>query len=370
MADDIAVDVAIVGAGIGGAGIAAGIAGKLSCVILEQEDRPGYHSTGRSAAIFLQNYGNDVIRVLTRASRPIYDNRDETIFPSPLLTPRGSIFVTDKEGIPALHRLLQQSDDLREISVDEAVSRIPILNRDWVAGAAFEADTRDIDVAALHEGWLRKARAGGATVICRAPLTRAVRADGIWTIETPVARVKARTIVNAAGAWADPVAVACGVAPLNLQPFRRSMAVLPAPEGYDIRGWPMFDDARENWYCKPDGGRLFVSPAEEDPVDPHDAFADDMRLAEGLDRFQQAVTISVNRLERSWGGLRTFAPDRTPVVGHDRTADGFFWVAGQGGYGIQTGPALYALAARLLLGLAPAVDVEAVVPALSPNRFR
>ena len=208
MADDIAVDVAIVGAGIGGAGIAAGIAGKLSCVILEQEDRPGYHSTGRSAAIFLQNYGNDVIRVLTRASRPIYDNRDETIFPSPLLTPRGSIFVTDKEGIPALHRLLQQSDDLREISVDEAVSRIPILNRAWVAGAAFEADTRDIDVAALHEGWLRKARAGGATVICRAPLTRAVRADGIWTIETPVARVKARTIVNAAGAWADPVAVA------------------------------------------------------------------------------------------------------------------------------------------------------------------
>lgn len=370
MADELTADVAIVGAGIGGAGVAAGISGDLSCVILEQEDRPGYHSTGRSAAIFLQNYGNEVIRVLTRASRPLYEDRDETLFPSPLLTPRGSIFVTDKEGIPALHDLLTQSDDLREISIDDAVSRIPILNRDWLAGAAYEADTRDIDVAALHEGWLRRARANDTTLVCRAPLTRATRAGGVWTIETPAVRVKAKTIVNAGGAWADGVAAACGVAPLGLQPLRRSMAVLPAPEGLDIRGWPMFDDARETWYCKPDGGRLFVSPAEEDPVEAHDAFADDMVLAEGLDRFSRAVTIPITRVERSWAGLRTFAPDRTPVVGFDGTAEGFFWVAGQGGYGIQTGPALYALASRLILGLAPDAAVEAVVPALSPNRFR
>lgn len=370
MADEITADVAIIGAGIAGAGVAAGIAGAMSCVVLEQEDRPGYHSTGRSAAIFLQNYGNHVIRVLTRASRPLYENRDDRFFPNPLLTPRSSIFVTDQEGAPALHDLLTQSDDLREISIDDAIARIPILNRGWLAGAALEEDTQDIDVAGLHEGWLKAARAAGATLITRAPLQRAHRQDGVWTIETPSARVKARVLVNAAGAWADTVAVACGVAPLKLQPLRRSMAVLPAPEGMDTRGWPMFDDARERWYCKPDGGRLFVSPAEEDPVEAHDAFADDMVLAEGLDRFQQAVTIPITRLERSWAGLRTFAPDRTPVVGFDKTADGFFWVAGQGGYGIQAGPALYALASRLVLGEPPAGDVESVIAALSPDRFR
>lgn len=370
MVDEIAADVAIVGAGIGGAGVAAEISGELSCVILEQEERPGYHSTGRSAAIFLRNYGNDVIRALTRASAALYEKRDETFFPSPLLTPRGSVFVTDADGVPALEGLLAQSDGLHEISIDQAVSHIPILNRDWAVAAAYEEDTQDIDVAALHEGWLRKARGNGARLICRAPVRRAARENGVWTIDTPAARVKAKTIVNAAGAWADQVAEACGVVRLGLQPLRRSMAVLPAPDGIDIRGWPMLDDARERWYCKPDGGRLFVSPAEEDPVEPHDAFADDMVLAEGLYRFEQAVTIPVTRVERSWAGLRTFAPDRTPVVGYDRSAEGFFWVAGQGGYGIQTGPALYLLAARQLRGLAPGADVEAVVPALSPNRFR
>lgn len=370
MVDEIAADVAVIGAGIGGAGVAAEISGDLSCVILEQEERPGYHSTGRSAAIFLRNYGNAVIRALTHASASLYEARDESLFPTPLLTPRGSIFVTNEEGLPALADLLNQSEDLREISVDDAVSRVPILNRGWVVAAAYEEDTQDIDVAALHEGWLRKARGNGAQLICRAPVRRGTRENGLWTIETPMARVRAKTIVNAAGAWADQVAEACGVARLGLQPLRRSMAVLPAPEGIDTRGWPMFDDAREQWYCKPDGGRLFVSPAEEDPVEPHDAFADDMVLAEGLYRFEQAVTIPVNRVERSWAGLRTFAPDRTPVVGYDRTAEGFFWVAGQGGYGIQTGPALYRLAARLLRGLAPAADVDAVVPALSPDRFR
>lgn len=370
MVDEIAVDVAIIGAGIAGTGVAAEISGDLSCAILEQEERAGYHSTGRSAAIFLRNYGNDVIRALTRASAPLYEARDEALFPSPLLSPRGSIFVADVDGLSALAELFTQSDGLREISPDDAISRFPILNPDWLAGAAYEEDTQDIDVAALHEGWQKKARANGARILCNAPVSRAAWQNGNWLIETPVARVKAKTIVNAGGAWADSVARACGVAPLGLQPLRRSMAVLPAPEGYDTRGWPMVDDAREAWYCKPDGGRLFVSPAEEDPVDPHDAFADDMVLAEGLFRFEQAVTIPVTRLERSWAGLRTFAPDRTPVAGFDRSAEGFFWLAGQGGYGIQTGPALSRLAGQLVRGLAPAADLEAVVAALSPNRFR
>lgn len=370
MTDVTAVDVVIIGAGIAGVGVAAEIAGTLKCVILEQEERHGYHSTGRSAAIFLRNYGNDVIRTLTRASAPLYERGDPALFAAPLLTPRGMIFVSGTDGLETFAELMAKSEGLSEISPDQAIERFPILNRDWLAAAAYEEDTQDIDVAALHEGWLRKARANGAELVCRAPVTRGAREDGHWLIDTPKGRFKATTVVNASGAWADTVAAACGVAALGLQPLRRSMAVLPAPEGVDIRGWPMVDEVREEWYCKPDGGRFFVSPAEEDPVEPHDAYPDDMVLAEGLYRFEQAVTIPVTRLERSWAGLRTFAPDRTPVVGFDRTADGFFWLAGQGGYGIQTGPALSGLAGRLVRGLSPSAEVESTVTALSPNRFR
>jgi D-arginine dehydrogenase len=370
MTDEIAADVAIIGAGIAGAGVAAEISGDLSCVMLEQEERPGYHSTGRSAAIFLRNYGNDIIRVLTAASARLYGNRDETLHPNPLLSPRGMLFVANADAVSALAELIATSKGIVEIGVDDAVSRVPILNPDRLVAAAYEPDAQDIDVAALHEGFLKKARANGMQLVYRAPLIRAARSGGAWLIETPAVHVKARTIVNASGAWADRVAEACGVAPLGLQPLRRSMAVLPAPEGVDTRGWPMLDDPLETWYCKPDSGRLFVSPAEEDPVEPHDAFADDMVLAEGLYRFEQMVTIPVTRLERSWAGLRTFAPDRTPVAGFDRTAEGFFWLAGQGGYGIQTAPALSRLAGQLVRGIAPSSDVESVVSALSPNRFR
>lgn len=370
MTDVTAVDVAIVGGGIAGVGVAAAIAGEMTCVILEQEERHGYHSTGRSAAIFLRNYGNDVIRTLTRASAPLYERGDPAFFSAPLLSPRGMIFVANADGLETFAGMMAKADGLREISLDEAVERFPILNRDWLAAAAYEEDTQDIDVAALHEGWLKKARASGAQLVCKAPVSRGVRENGNWLLDTPQGRFRAKTIVNAAGAWADIVADACGVARLGLQPMRRSMAVLPAPEGLDIRGWPMVDEVREEWYCKPDGGRLFVSPAEEDPVEPHDAYVDDMVLAEGLYRFEQAVTIPVTRLERSWAGLRTFAPDRTPVVGFDRTSEGFFWLAGQGGYGIQTGPALSGLAGQLVRGLSPSADVGGVVAALSPNRFR
>ena len=370
VSDEIAVDVAIIGAGIAGVGVAAAISGDLSCVVLEQEERPAYHSTGRSAALFLRNYGNTVIRTLTAASAPIYEARDTTLFPNPLLTPRGLLMVANEDGRASLAESLASAVTMREISIGEAVSRVPILNRDWLVAAAYDADGQDIDVAALHEGFLKKARANGASIVCRAPVARAERKDGVWLVETPAARIRARTLVNAAGAWADRVAATAGVAPIGLQPLRRSMAVLPSPEGFDTRNWPAFEDARETWYCKSDGGRFFVSPADEDPVDPHDAFADDMVLAEGLHRYEQAVTTPVTRVERSWAGLRTFAPDRTPVVGFDRTAEGFFWLAGQGGYGIQTAPALSKLASDIIRGLAPAADVESAVEALSPNRFR
>ena len=301
---------------------------------------------------------------------PIYEARDTALFPNPLLTPRGLLVVANEDGRSRIAENVASGITLRQISVDEALARVPILNRDWVVAAAYDPDAQDIDVAALHEGFLKKARANGASIACRSPVSRAERKDGVWLVETPAARIRARMLVNAAGAWADRVAAGASVTPIGLQPLRRSMAVLPAAEGYDTRNWPTVEDVCETWYCKSDGGRFFVSPADEDPVEPHDAFADDMVLAEGLHRFEQAVTTPVTRVERSWAGLRTFAPDRTPVVGFDPTAEGFFWLAGQGGYGIQTAPALSKLAGDMIRGIAPSADVESAVAALSPNRFR
>ncbi len=370
MLERIDADIVVVGAGIAGFGAAAELARDFSVVVVEQEDRPGYHSTGRSAAIFIQNYGNAVIRTLSRASAPLFHSADRELFPHPLLTPRGMLYVAAADAT-ALHRdLLAQGEGLREISPGEAHAMVPILRLETIAEASYEADAQDIDVAALHQGWLKAAKAGGMQLLTGSAVISGERANGRWHLETSTHTISAPVVVNAAGAWADRLAAALGIAPIGLQPLRRSMAVLPAPAGYDISRWPLINDAAETWYAKPDGGRLFVSPGDEDPVDPHDAFPDDMVLAEGLYRFEQAVTIPVTHVERSWAGLRTFAPDRTPVAGFDRTADGFFWLAGQGGYGIQTAPGLSRLAGALIRQAALSAEMEAIVPELSPNRFR
>lgn len=370
MAEEHTADVAIVGAGIAGTGLAADLAGDFDVVLLEQESRPGYHSTGRSAAIFIQNYGNDVIRGLSRASAPLFHGADRSVFPTPLLSQRGILHIADEAGLEAFHTLVDGAEGMRVLTSTEALEMVPVLRSERLKAAAYEHDAQDIDVDALHQGFQRKARAGGAKLLTNAPLTRATRAGGEWIVETPKATVRAKVLVDAAGAWADTVAKLSGVAPLGIQPMRRSMAVLPAPEGRDIHRWPLFGDAAESWYAKPDAGRLLVSPAEEIPVDPHDAFVDDMVLAEGLYRFEEAVDYPVTRVERSWAGLRSFAPDRTPVAGFDPSAEGFFWLAGQGGYGIQTSPALSMLAGRLIRRATPPAGLDALVAPLSPARFR
>ncbi|MBA3448161.1 MAG: FAD-binding oxidoreductase, partial [Pseudaminobacter sp.] len=341
-----------------------------SVVLLEQESRPGYHTTGRSAAIFIQNYGNETIRALSRASAPLFTDAARDLFPTPLLSPRGMLNIADADGISHHANLLAESEGLHEISVAEALALVPALRADRIAAASYEEDARDIDIAALHQGWLKSAKLAGGQTLTDAGVTAVEYADGLWSLETPKARVIAKTVVNAAGAWADQVAALCGLAPIGLTPMRRSMAVLPAPEGFDTRHWPLVGDGAETWYMKPDGGRLLVSPADEDPVEPHDAFVDDMVLAEGLHRFEQAMVFPVTHVERSWAGLRTFAPDRTPVAGFDSAAGGFFWLAGQGGYGIQTAPALSRLAGQMIRRASLPTDMEALVAALTPNRFR
>jgi len=360
-------DIVIIGAGIAGVGLAAALGPGARVAILEQEARHGYHSTGRSAAIYIRNYGNAVIRTLNAVSAPLFEQGDASLFPHPLLTPRGVLNVADEEGLARHEAMLEGSHGMEILTREQALAMVPALRPEKLAAAAYERDAQDIDVSALHEGWLRKARANGATLMVGTPMFSAARLGGRWRIETSVGALTATTLVDAAGAWADDVATRAGIAPLALQPMRRSIAVIPAPEAYDIAGWPLIADSAEGWYAKPDAGRLYVSPAEEIPVDPHDAYVDDMVLAEGLWRFEQAVDVPITRVERSWAGLRTFAPDRTPVVGFG--GDGFFWLAGQGGYGIQTSPAASALAAALVRGEPPPEGLEALLPALSPKRF-
>jgi glycine/D-amino acid oxidase-like deaminating enzyme len=244
---------------------------------------------------------------------------------------------------------------------------VPILDPGRLAFAAFADHAWDIDTDRLIQGLARQARAAGVPIVTRCPVTGLGRRQGRWHADTPQGGIAARVVVNAAGAWVDRVAALAGLAPLGMQPMRRSMARLPAPGGRDVRGWPMLLGAGETWYAKPDAGALIVSPAEEDPVEPHDAFADDMVLAEGLARYEAMVTEPVTRLLANWAGLRTFAPDRSPVIGFG-AAEGFFWLAGQGGYGFQSAPAAARLAADLILGRPPEIGAD-LAARLDPGRF-
>lgn len=369
MTEQISADIVIIGAGIAGAGLAAALGRGPKVVLVEQESQPGYHSTGRSAAIFIQNYGNAAIQGLSRASAPMFAGADPQYFPSPLLSPRGLLFVADEAEAARHEERFASAEGITRLDPPEAASMVPLLKAGRIAAAAYEADAQDIDVNALHQGWLRQAKDAGARLITDAPVHGGRRIGGHWVVAAGDREIAAPVVVNAAGAWADRLAETFGVAPVGLTPMRRTIGVLPAPEGHIPDHWPLVADSGEQWYFKPEAGRLLVSPADEDPVEPHDAFVDDMVLAEGLYRYEQAVNVPVTRVERSWAGLRTFAPDRTPIAGYDAAVEGFFWLAGQGGYGIQTSPALSALAAALVKRGAVPRQLADLVAAVSPARF-
>ena len=359
-------DILVIGGGIGGIGAAARLAPEAKVIVLEREDTIGYHATGRSAAVFIRNYGNATVRALNAASAPVLENPDG-ISDFSLLTPRGEMMVAAADEIEALERYLAGSDGIEEITPDDAVDRIPILRRERIERAVFEPNAQDIDVDRLLQGFARLARSGAGRIERRAEVAEIARARTTWQVRTRDAVYEAPIVVNAAGAWADGLAAMAHVAPVGLTPMRRSIAVLPMPDDMAVERWPLVVSGSENWYAKPERGRLLVSPADEDPVDPHDAWPDDMVVAEGIHRFEQAMTISVTRVERSWAGLRSFVADRTPVCGFAPDADGFFWLAGQGGYGVQTSPALSRLAGDLVLGRTPQLTPD-VVAALSPAR--
>ena len=338
-------DVAIVGGGIAGASLAAELAPHARVLVLEAEDTPGRHATGRSAAFWSETYGGPAIQPLTTASHAGL---------APFLQPLGSLHIGRAQDASLVDALLARfADTPVELNRVDPAAYVPGLRPDWALGV-LEPSCSYIDVAALHADRLAHARRAGATIVTDAGLQSAERQGGRWLIRTKAGAFEAVALVNAAGAWADVVAERCGVRPLGIRPYRRTLVQLrtdpPTPGGL-----PHVIDIAGGFYFKPEaGGRLWLSPHDETPTDPCDAAPEELDVALAIDRLERAVNWRVLAVERRWAGLRTFAPDRLPVYGF--AEPGFFWCAGQGGFGIQTAPAAAKLAAALLLGEVPEID--------------
>lgn len=357
------IDFLIIGGGIAGLSAAARLSPHGQVVVLEGEDALGYHASGRSAALFESNYGLASTVALNLASESYHRTQN-----GGYLSPRGLLVVAKAQDKATFDADL---DDLKltQIDLQDAHVIIPILNPDTVAMAAYHDAAWDIDTDRMLQDFARVVRTNGGRILTRHAVRHIQQSGSGWDVETAGETYATRHIVNAAGAWADDVAGMAGINPIGLTPYRRSMARLPAPAGHDIGKWPMLMGAGETWYAKPDAGKWLVSPADADATTPHDAFSDDMVLAEGLARYEEMVTEPVTRVETSWAGLRTFAPDRALVLGPDPDQPNFIWCAGQGGYGFQTAPAASQLLADLVTGTASVLDA-ATCAALRPNRLR
>ncbi|MEI4488477.1 FAD-binding oxidoreductase [Frigidibacter sp. MR17.14] len=353
-------DFLIIGGGIAGIVAAARLSELGRVTLLEAEAATGYHASGRSAALYEPNYGLPPVVELSRAS-------GEGLRAAGVLSPRGMMLL-GCAGEEAVFDADLAGMNLAEIEVAAAIGRVPVLNPEVVTRAAVGSHAEDIDTDLWMQTLLKAARANGAEILTGAAVSALARVPGGWQAVTAAGTHEGRQLVNAAGAWADTVAAMAGVAGLGLVPHRRSVARIAAPGGLDVSGWPMIFGAGEGWYAKPDAGALIVSPAEEEPMAPMDAWPEDMMLAEGLARWQAVSTVEVTRPISSWAGLRTFAPDRVLVIGADPRAEGLWWMAGQGGYGFQTSAGAGALLADLVAGHAPALPA-ATVAALSPARL-
>jgi D-arginine dehydrogenase len=373
----IACDFLVCGGGIAGASIGAELASHGRVIIAERESVAGYHTTGRSAAMYILSYGDPAVRRLTAASRDFFEAPPAGFSDYPLLTPRGCLTIAraDQTGeLQALADSLTQSGaPFSRLDGEGARALVPRLRGEAVAAALYESESFDIDVGALHQGFLRLARGRGASLVLDAGVVSLEALGGGWRAKLANGEtVEAGVIVDAAGAWADTLAGLAGLAALGLTPKRRTAILLDPPPGVAIDAWPNVIDVAEQFYFKPQSGLILASPADETPSPPLDAAPEELDIAVCVDRIQAVADIPVRRVARAWAGLRTFAPDLTPVIGYDPHAEGFFWCAGQGGYGMQTAPAAARLAAALALKRDVPQDLAAhglAAADYSPARF-
>jgi D-arginine dehydrogenase len=347
-------DFLVIGAGIAGASAGYWLSKHGRVTVLERESQPGYHTTGRSAALFMESYGTPQVRALTMASRAFLENPPEGFAEHPLLGERGAMMVATPEQPAELEEhwqvLKAMSPRGQLLDARQAQELFPVLRREKLLGGVYEPDAADMDVHAIHQGFLRGIRRAGGRIVSDAGVDAITRRGGVWQVTAGGETYEAPTVVNAAGAWADVIGRLAGARPIGLEPRRRSAFIFAPPAGVDASRWPMVGGVAEDWYVKPDAGMLLGSPANVDPVEPHDVQPEELDIAIAIDRIQAMTTLEIRRPTRTWAGLRSFVPDGDLVGGWDTQAPGFVWCAAQGGYGIQTSPAMGEACAALATG--------------------
>jgi D-arginine dehydrogenase len=338
------VDCVIIGAGIAGTSVGFFLAPHLEIIVLEREPQPGYHSTGRSAAMVIDSYGSAQVRALTVASRSFFDSPPTQFSATPLLRPRAAMMVAPLEQSHLLSEhfevVRRMTPRAKQLTVEEALGLVPVLRREALAGAVIDPTAADIDVNALHQGFLRGIRAHGGSVVTDAHVTAIAYLAGKWHVRTGTQEYRAAVLINAAGAWCDQIAALAEVRAIGVVPKRRSAFLFKPDVAHPIRDWPLCGAVDESWYMKPDAGMLLGSPANADPTEPHDVQPEELDVAIGIQIIEAATTLQITRPTRTWAGLRSFVSDGDLVGGYDSDAPGFFWLTGQGGYGIQTSPAM------------------------------
>ncbi|MFI8579722.1 NAD(P)/FAD-dependent oxidoreductase [Ectopseudomonas khazarica] len=345
-------DYLIIGGGIAGASTGYFLAGHGKTIVLERETQPGYHSTGRSAALYTVAYGTPQVRALTAASRAFYDAPPAGFSDHPLLTPRGELVVDFSGDAAELQRQFEQARqqvaEARLLSAEQACAMVPVLRRERVRGALYDPSAADIDTAALHQGYLRGIRQQGGEIHCDREVLAISRSAEGWQVDCAGQRYSATLLINAAGAWCDQIAQLAGLPGIGLQPKRRAAFTFQAGEGIDCQNWPALVSLDESFYFKPDAGLLLGSPANADPVAAHDVQPEELDIALGIHQIETHTSLQIRRPEHTWAGLRSFVADGDLVGGFDAQAAGFFWVAAQGGYGIQTSAAMGQACAALI----------------------
>jgi D-arginine dehydrogenase len=373
-------DFIIVGCGIAGASAGYELAAHGRVLVLERESQPGYHTTGRSAALFVQTHGPAVIRALARGAKNFFLDPPAGFTEHPLLTPRGMLLIGRADQSALLDHNFAQSSrhiaSIRRLDRKAACALVPLLKEDYLVGAVLDPEAMDMDVHAIHWGFIRGMRARGGKLVTSAELQGLVRNGGEkgskWTVRTAAGDFAAPVVINAAGAWCDKVGAMAGAGPIGLVPKRRTAFIFDPPPGTDIAKWPSVIDVGEEFYFKPDAGKFLGSPADQTPMEPCDAQPDDFDVALAVDRIQRAARIPVTHISRKWAGLRSFVADGCPVAGYDPRLEGFFWLAGQGGYGIETSPSMARLTASLALRRGVPADLAeqgVTEAAVSPARL-
>ncbi|MGZ4763072.1 MAG: NAD(P)/FAD-dependent oxidoreductase [Ilumatobacteraceae bacterium] len=345
-------DVLVVGGGIAGVSIGYELAADRSVGLLEMEATLAFHTTGRSVATFLESYGGRTIRLLTTASRAFMEDPPDG-FDRPLLKPLPLVWVaphSDLEDLHSMHASVTEFvPDVRALSADEVVDRTKVIRRDWVAGGLLEPGASEIDVAALHGGYAGRLRARGGEIHTSAGVVAMKRSGDLWhVVDRAGNSYLAPVVVNAAGSWCDLVAEIAGARPVGIHPLRRTVFTIGAPDELDPLSIPLVADVAGTFYFKPEGPQILCSPADEVPSEPCDARPEELDIAKAIDVINSATTLDIRHVRSSWAGLRNFVADRSPVAGFDDAVEGFFWFAGQGGYGIQISPALAQAGASLV----------------------